>query len=209
MKILSVSDQIEERLYSPLLKQSFQDIDLIVGCGDLPYPYLEFLLCILNVALLYVPGNHDPQRVENNAKTRVEGGINLDLKTVKIKGLIFAGIGGSIQYRPDGVNQYTQSQMDWRILQLIFPLLWNRARYGRAMDILVTHSPPAGIHDDQDKAHQGLRAINRIMTWFKPRYLLHGHTFFYRRNIDSPLTQVGETKIINVLPYYTLEIKND
>jgi Icc-related predicted phosphoesterase len=209
MKILSVSDQIEERLYSPLLKQSFQDIDLIVGCGDLPYPYLEFLLCILNVPLLYVPGNHDPQRVENNAKTRVEGGINLDLKTVKIKGLIFAGIGGSIQYRPDGVNQYTQSQMDWRILQLIFPLLWNRARYGRAMDILVTHSPPAGIHDDQDKAHQGLRAINRIMTWFKPRYLLHGHTFFYRRNIDSPLTQVGETKIINVLPYYTLEIKND
>jgi hypothetical protein len=105
MKILSVSDQIEERLYSPLLKQSFQDIDLIVGCGDLPYPYLEFLLCILNVPLLYVPGNHDPQRVENNAKTRVEGGINLDLKTVKIKGLIFAGIGGSIQYRPDGVNQ--------------------------------------------------------------------------------------------------------
>jgi Icc-related predicted phosphoesterase len=209
MKILSVSDQIEERLYSPLLKQSFQDIDLIVGCGDLPYPYLEFLLCILNVPLLYVPGNHDPQRVENNAKTRVEGGINLDLKTVKIKGLIFAGIGGSIQYRPDGVNQYTQSQMDWRTLQLIFPLLWNRARYGRAMDILVTHSPPAGIHDDQDKAHQGLRAINRIMTWFKPRYLLHGHTFFYRRNIDSPLTQVGETKIINVLPYYTLEIKND
>jgi uncharacterized protein len=209
MKILSVSDQIEERLYSPVLKQSFHDIDLIVGCGDLPFRYLEFLLCVLNVPLLYVPGNHDPQYVHDDEKTHVEGATNLDLKTVMVKGLIFAGIGGSIQYRPDSVNQYTQSEMDRRTLQLIFPLLWNRARYGRAMDILVTHSPPAGIHDDVDKAHQGLRAINRIMTWFKPRYLLHGHTFFYRRNIDSPLTQVGETKIINVLPYYTLELNNE
>ena len=38
----------------------FSEIELILGCGDLPYPYLENLLTFLNVPLFYVPGNHDP-----------------------------------------------------------------------------------------------------------------------------------------------------
>jgi uncharacterized protein len=38
----------------------FNEIELILGCGDLPYPYLENLLTFLNVPLMYVPGNHDP-----------------------------------------------------------------------------------------------------------------------------------------------------
>jgi uncharacterized protein len=206
MKILAVSDQIVERLYSPILKQTFSDIDVIVGCGDLPYSYLEYLVSILNVPMVYVPGNHDPDYKEADQATQVGGAYNLDRTTLLIKSLIFAGLGGSIKYRPNGTNQYTQSEMYWRSLSLIFPLMWNRVRYGRALDILVTHSPPEGIHDDVDKAHQGLRAINRIMDWFKPRYVLHGHTYFYRHNIDSPLTEVNGIKVINVLPYHKLEI---
>jgi Icc-related predicted phosphoesterase len=206
MKILAISDQVEERLYSPTVKAFFNDVDLLIGCGDLPYEYMEYLLSVLNVPLVYVPGNHDPVYVERNPRAQVEGGFNIDLKTIQIKGLILAGMGGSIRYRPDGVNQYGQNEMYLRSLRLVLPLMWNRARFGRAVDILVTHSPPAGIHDDNDPAHRGLRAINTLMDLFKPRYLLHGHTYFYQRNLVTPHTQAGDTIVINIFPYHVITL---
>jgi uncharacterized protein len=206
MKILAISDQVEERLYSPAVKNFFSDVDLLVGCGDLPYEYLEYLLNVLNVPLVYVPGNHDPVYSEHEPRAKAEGGFNLDLKTIRLKGLILAGMGGSIRYRPDGVNQYGQQEAYLRSLRLIFPLMWNRARYGRSADILITHSPPAGIHDDDDAAHAGLRAINLLVDTFKPRYLLHGHTYFYRRNLVTPDTLSGATTIINVFPYHVINL---
>jgi Icc-related predicted phosphoesterase len=206
MKILAVSDQVEERLYSPTVKNFFKDVDLLIGCGDLPYEYLEFLLCTLNVPLVYVPGNHDPVHAENNPRSRAEGCLNIDLKSIRLKGLLLAGLGGSIRYRADGVNQYGQQEAYLRSLRLVFPLMWNRARYGRSADILVTHSPPAGIHDDDDPAHTGLRAINLLMNLFKPRYLLHGHTYFYRRNLVTNNTRSGETTVVNIYPYHVIEL---
>jgi len=206
MKILAISDQVEERLYSSAVKTIFSDVELLIGCGDLPYEYLEYLLSVLNIPLVYVPGNHDPLHSEHEPDSRVEGGFNIDLKTLKIKGLLLAGLGGSIRYRSDGVNQYGQNEMVLRSLMLVFPLIWNRVRYGRALDLLVTHSPPAGIHDDSDPAHRGLKAINLIMKVFKPRYVLHGHTYFYQRNLTTPHTQVGPTTVINIFPYHLIEL---
>jgi uncharacterized protein len=206
MKILAVSDQVEERLYSPAVKNNFSDVDLLIGCGDLPYEYLEYLLSVLNKPLVYIPGNHDPVHSEKDPLSRVEGGVNIDLKSIHIKRLILAGFGGSIRYREDGVNQYGQQEAYLRSLRLFLPLMWNRARYGRSADILVTHSPPDGIHDDDDPAHKGLRAINMLISLFKPRYLLHGHTHFYRRNVVSTLTQTGETTVINIFPYQVIEL---
>ena len=206
LKILAVSDQIEERLYSPAVKSFGSDVDLLVGCGDLPYEYLEYLLSVLNVPMIYVPGNHDPVYSTKNPRSHVEGGINIDLMCINIKGLLVAGVGGSIRYRADGINQYGQTEMYFRILKLVFPLMWNRVRYGRSIDLLITHSPPAGIHDDSDQAHQGLRAINMLMRLFKPRYVLHGHTYFYQRNLVTPHTKVGETTVINIFPYHLIDL---
>jgi Icc-related predicted phosphoesterase len=84
-------------------------------------------------------------------------------------------------------------------------LILNRLQYGRAMDILISHSPPFGIHDDSDPAHNGLKAVNWLIHVAQPRYLLHGHTHFYRQNIASPETTTGITKIINVYPYKVIE----
>jgi len=206
LKILAVSDQVEERLYSPAVKSFGSGIDLLVGCGDLPYEYLEYLLNVLNVPMIYVPGNHDPVYSPKDPRSHVEGAINIDLKTIQFKGLLLAGMGGSIRYRDDGVNQYGQTEMYTRALRLVFPLMWNRARYGRAVDLLITHSPPAGIHDDDDRAHQGLKAINTVMKYFKPRYVLHGHTYFYQRNLVTPHTQSGGTTVINIFPYHIIEL---
>ncbi len=208
MKILAVSDEVVNRLYTLSANHHFDDVDFLIGCGDLPYEYLEYLLTVAHLPLYYVPGNHDPKYQKSVTDSRAEGGINLDLKTARVGNLLIAGVGGSIRYRPDGVNQYTQAQIHARILKLIPALLLNKIRYGRALDILITHSPPFGIHDDDSQAHQGLKALNLLIRLAKPRYHFHGHTHFYRQNLETATTQYGETKIMNIHPYKIIEVNN-
>jgi len=208
MKILAVSDQVVERIYTLTSQGHFQGTDIIVGCGDLPYTYLEYLVSMLNVPMVYVPGNHDPEYNPRFSTTRAEGGSNLDLKRARVKGLLIAGLGGSVKYRPDGVNQHTQVEAFLRAAQLMPGLLLNRLRYGHALDILITHSPPFGIHDDDTQAHTGLKAINWLLRWARPRYHFHGHTHFYRQNLEESITRFGPTTIMNIFPYKIIEIEN-
>jgi Icc-related predicted phosphoesterase len=91
---------------------------------------------------------------------------------------------------------------------LVPQLLWNRQRYGRAVDILVTHSPPFGIHDRPDLPHTGFKAFLNFMRLFKPRYLLHGHVHLYRTDTET-VTEYYDTTVINVYPYRLIEFEDD
>lgn len=204
MKILAVSDQVVERLYTLASNGHFRDVHLILACGDLPYAYLEYLVTTINVPLYYVPGNHDLEYNPRSHTSHAEGCTNLDLRLARDRGLLLAGLGGSIRYKPDGNNQYSQTEAILRAGRLLPPLLWNRLR-GRSVDILISHSPPLGIHDS-DGAHAGLQALNLLIRWTRPRYLLHGHTHFYRRNLEEFTTIVGGTTVINIYPYKVIEI---
>ncbi|MEI6289197.1 MAG: metallophosphoesterase [Chloroflexota bacterium] len=206
MKILAVSDEMIDRLYHPAVKSNYPDVRMIVGCGDLPYNYLEFLVTVFNVPLYYVPGNHDPEflRSENS---RAEGGLNLDGRVIKDKGIVIAGLGGSIRYRPVGPNQYTQSEMYMRVIKLL-PRILLKTR-GKKLDLLITHSPPFGIHDDTDPTHVGLRALNFLIKAARPRYMLHGHTIFYKNNVGSHISIFEQTQIININPFRILDINPD
>lgn len=212
MKILALSDQVVECLYSPFVKERFGDVDLVVGCGDLPDYYLDYIVSMLNVPLSLVPGNHDLPVESMNPDSDVQdrrgrrGTANLDGMVVEEQGLLLAGLGGSIRYRPDGIHQYTQAEMTRRVLALTPRLCWNRIRHGRFLDILITHAPPRGIHDAEDPAHVGFEAFNRFITRFRPRYLLHGHSHVYRHDAVTT-TQVGPTAIINVYPYRLIEVE--
>lgn len=206
MKILAVSDEVVERIYTLSNSGHFKDVQLILGCGDLPYPYLENILTLLNLPLFYVPGNHDPNYDPQNSLAHVEGGSNLDLKIVRHNKFLIGGFGGSIRYRPNGTNQYTQSEAYFRAYRMLPRLLLNRMNYGRALDILITHSPPYRIHDEDSHAHQGLKAINWLLRVAQPRYHFHGHTHFHRRNISPSETDVGITRIINIFPYKVLDV---
>ena len=208
MKILAVSDEVVERLYNLCESGHFKEIELILGCGDLPYPYLENLLTFLNIPLFYVPGNHDPNYNPNNHLAYVEGGSNLDLKVTRFKKFLIAGFGGSIRYRPNGTNQYSQTEAYGRALRMLPRLLLNKMNYGRSLDILITHSPPFHIHDEESQAHEGLKAINWLIQMAKPRYHFHGHTHFQRRNLSPSETVQGLTKIVNVFPYKILEVSH-
>jgi uncharacterized protein len=208
VKILAVSDEVVERLYSLCVNGHFKDVALIIGCGDLPYGYLENIVSFLNVPLLYVPGNHDPMYDPQDAKTCAEGGSNLDLQLLRHNKFLIGGFGGSVQYNSNGTNQYSQFQAYQRALRLLPRLYLNRVNYGRALDILITHSPPFGIHDEETQAHQGLKAINWLIRVAKPRYVFHGHTHFQRRNLSPSETSLGVTKIMNVFPYTLIEVSH-
>lgn len=206
VKILVLSDEVVERLYSLCASGHFSEIELILGCGDLPYPYLENLLTLLNLPLFYVPGNHDPTYNTENPLAHAEGGSNLDLKITRYKKFLIGGFGGSVRYRPNGTNQYTQTEAYFRAFRMLPRLLLNRINYGRSLDILITHSPPYGIHDDETQSHQGLKAINWIQGFAKPRYHFHGHTHFQRGNLSPSETTQNLTKIVNVFPYKIIEV---
>ncbi len=206
MKILAISDMVVDRLYSAQVAERFQDVELIIGCGDLPYEYLEFLVTSMNIPLLYVPGNHDPANDQGKKGTYAEGCDNLDRKVRSVKGLNIAGVGGSIRYKPGAPNQYTQSQMYSRISTFIPKLLWYLPLHGNVLDIVIAHSPPRGIHDDEDQAHVGFSAFIDFIHTFKPRYFLHGHTMVYKNNLVPPITTLGRTTVINVYPYRIVEI---
>jgi Icc-related predicted phosphoesterase len=208
VKILTVSDEVVERLYSLCTSGHFNDVELILGCGDLPYPYLENLLTFLNRPLMYVPGNHDPKYDSENHLAHVEGGTNLDLKLTRYKKFLIGGFGGSVRYRPDAANQYSQEEAFLRALRMFPRLMLNRMNYGRALDILITHSPAFGIHDEETQAHRGLKAINWLLRVAQPRYHFHGHTHFQRRNLAASETHYGDTHIMNIFPYKIVDVSH-
>lgn len=207
MKILAISDVVVDRLYSARTTENFRNVDIILGCGDLPHEYLEFLVSALNVPLLYILGNHDPQYDEHNPIARAEGCDFLDQRLTRVKGLNLGGLGGSIRYKPVHPNQYTQTEMYLRVISFLPRLFKQLVQTGGVLDIMISHSPPSGIHDDNDPAHVGFLAFRDFIRIFKPRFFLHGHTLVYKGNLLPPVTQMGVTTVINVYPYKLLEVK--
>ena len=213
MKILALSDEVVEAIYSPRLKDSYADVDLVLGCGDLPFYYLEFIVTMLNAPVYYVPGNHDRLRQyhsDGRVVTRAEGCELLDGAAARMRPafapgpLLLAGLGGCLRYNRDASHQYTQSEMWARALGLAPALVFNRLQFGRYLDLLVTHAPPRGIHDGADQAHTGFDAFLWLMRVFKPRYLLHGHSHVYRQSTVTA-TRYQQTDVLNVYPARLVE----
>ncbi|ULQ60143.1 hypothetical protein K7I13_02130 [Brucepastera parasyntrophica] len=117
--------------------------------------------------------------------------------------MLFAGVSGSLCYN-QGLNQYTDAQMKWKLLRLVPRLIYNKLRYGRYLDIFVTHASPAGIHDRPDPCHQGFKCFLWFMKRFKPRFLLHGHIHLYDLQ-DIRVSQYHDTTVINVYSHYILD----
>jgi len=209
MKILAVSDEVVDRIYELIPQGHFKGTQLVLGCGDLPYEYLEYMVTLMNVPVFYVPGNHDPAYAPDMHGGHAPGCTNIDLRTARFQGVLLGGIGGSIRYRPQAVNQYTQREAFLRAARLAPALLRNRCRYGRALDILISHSPPFGVSDDDSSAHIGLKAINWLLRWSKPRFHLHGHLHDMHHNLKPGIAWLGSTAVMNVFPHRTVEFPDD
>jgi predicted phosphodiesterase len=198
VRILALSDRVVSMVNGQEIQRQFGDVDLLLGCGDLPADYLEYALTALNVPLIYVAGNHDPERL------RVPGGMDADGRLLEEQGLRILGFGGSRRYKPEGRNQYTEAEMAAKVYRKLIPLMPAIVAGRPAFDILLAHSPPRGIHDAEDPAHRGFTVFRRLLRWAKPPLMVHGHTHVVP-NLATTETVFEATRILNVYPYRLID----
>jgi Icc-related predicted phosphoesterase len=194
VRLLAVSDEVEPQLLDERTVEAQGHVDLVVGCGDLPADYLDALATVYGAPLIFVRGNHDPPGRQGDYPHEAE----IDGRVVREKGLLIAGLEGSIRYS-DGPHQYTERQMMRKVQALRLRL---RLRHP---DILITHGPPAGVNEGTDAPHHGLQAVRRAVEWMRPRLLLHGHVHPYGRDLPRE-GQLGETRVINVVGHRLIEL---
>lgn len=194
MKILVVGDKESSYIWDHFDRERFRDVRLIISTGDLSADYLSFLVTMLNVPLLYVPGNHDESYLANPP----EGCENIDGRIYRFGDITILGLGGSRRYK-SGPFQYTERQMNWRVKKLAYAL-W-RAKH---VDILVSHAPADGVCDGKDLCHRGFPAFNAIIERFHPRYFIHGHQHMSYGS-GPRVSDYRGTSVINSEGYYIFE----
>jgi len=213
--VLAVSDEVDEALWHDA--SAVASADLIAACGDLPFDYLAHLMARLDVPLVFVPGNHDPD-VSGYRTSRAglslragmpadppwpAGAVNVDGRIVAVAGLTVAGLGGCLRYS-SGPNQYTQRQFSRRARGLAARQRLRAARGGGRIDLLLTHAPPLGLGDGPDAPHRGFQALNRLVAQTSPALLLHGHVHPY--GAQPPRMMLGTTTVRNVVGWHLFEV---
>ena len=212
MKILCVADETDPLIDSSQAKTLFRDCDLAISAGDLPVRYYDYIMTILgkdSFDQVMRRGGFDPAieygKTGRPALMPAFGGNLVDGHVIRDKrtGLIIMGLGGSMLYNY-GKSQYTERQMQWRIARLIPRLLYNKKRYGRYLDILVTHAPAFGYGDGEDLCHRGFQTFLSFIETYRPKYMLHGHVHLFDENANR-IFHHGDTTIINVYKSYILD----
>jgi Icc-related predicted phosphoesterase len=117
-----------------------------------------------------------------------EGITDLHLRTAEFGGLTFGGFNGSWKYKPRGHFLYEQDEVMSMLKQL------------PAVDVLISHNSPRGIHDKPDDVHTGFDALNWYIEQHKPKLMFHGHQHINRE------TAIGTTKVIGVYGHQFLEL---
>lgn len=207
MKVLSLSDVVVSRIYSPQVRALFGDVDIVLGCGDLPYYYLEFITSMLDRPTFFVRGNHAEvvEYTETGPLTHPHGTVDLHNQVINHQGLLLAGVEGSIRYRR-GPFQYSQSDMWLNVFKLVPVLIYNRMTQGRYLDIFVTHAPPWKIHDQPDLPHHGVKAFRWLLEVFRPAYHFHGHIHLYRPESETH-TRFHNTEVINTFGHLVSDLE--
>ncbi|MDW8213210.1 MAG: metallophosphoesterase [Roseiflexaceae bacterium] len=209
MMCLTVSDEIVPAIYSPNVKQRFGAVQCVLSCGDLPYYYLEFIVTMLCVPCYYVAGNHDTVEIcaSGDELTAPRGCVSVEMTCVMHQGLLIGGLGGCMRYNQEPGPQYTEGEMLIRMWRMTPRLIINRLRYGRYLDVLLTHAPPLGIHNGPDRAHRGFRTFLLFMDLFAPRYLIHGHIHRSYGVREPWQTRYRRTMVINTAGYRLLSLE--
>ena len=200
MRILAIADEEAKCLWDYYDPEKTKGVDLIISCGDLKAPYLEFLETMVNCPLVYVRGNHDSHYDEAPPL----GCIPIDDRVYDFNGLRILGLGGCMRYHP-GPDMYTEAEMRRRAAKVS-----RRIAMMNGVDVVVTHAPAKGYGDMEDLPHRGFECFNELLEKWKPRYMLHGHVhksygYQFRRERIHPCG----TKIINAYGYTVLDIRPD
>lgn len=201
MKVLCISDRVEQVLYGPNLRSYANGVEAVISCGDLPFEYLEYVVTFLGVPLYYVLGNHDP----GPDGPEYPGGCTpLDGRIEAVNGVTMAGLSGSMLYS-GGPNQYTERQMRCRARSLSVRIRYRGLLGKPPPRVIVTHAAPLGLGDREDLCHTGFESFLGFMDRHRPPLWLHGHIHLMNP-LEERVTVRGETKIVNVYGHRILEV---
>ena len=221
MKILLIADHEDKALWDYWSKQTqdrLEDVNLILSAGDLDADYLEFLVTMLNVPLVYVQGNHD----EAYLKEPPLGCIDADGRVVDVKcgksteHVRILGLGGSMRYKEYAPYMFSEKEMKKRIAGLKKTILKDavkgRLRGRRGIDILLMHAPCRGYGDLDDLPHQGFACFNDLLGRQRPILHVYGHVHRdYGRgggreaDFQRTLTHPSGTLLVNADRSYVIE----
>jgi hypothetical protein len=215
VRVLAIADEVSDALWGPRVTALAPD--LVIAAGDLPWDYLEFMASALDRPVVFVPGNHDPavSRARQHRSgqylhagmpcepPRPAGCLDADGTVLDVAGLRIAGLGGCVRYRP-GPNQYSQREYRRRAGRLVRRVGRAQRRRPGPVDVLVTHAPPRGLGDEEDRPHVGIEALHQVLERLQPRWHLHGH--IHPHGHPRPDRTVGVTTLRNVIPYRLIEI---
>ena len=192
MRVLAVSDVDSKYYFDYYTPGKLDEFDLILACGDLHREYLEFLVTMSNLPVLYIHGNHD----DSFDQRPPEGCVCVDDQIYVWHGIRVLGLGGSQRYR-DGKYMFTEAQMRRRIRKLRFQL-WRH----KGFDILLTHAPARHINDFDSIPHRGFECFVELLDKYRPKYFVHGHIHKSYGVFIPQKTLRGDTVIINACDHY-------
>ena len=196
MKILVLADCESKSLYEYFKPEKLEGVELILACGDLKPSYLDFFASMCRAPVMFVMGNHDkPYDAEAYG-----GCVCIEDQIQVFRGIRILGLGGSMRYHPEAVNQYTEKEMRRRIRRLRWKLKWNKG-----FDILVSHAPAAGVNDLEDLPHRGFACFGELIEQYRPKLFVHGHVHANYGTGFKRVDQMGETMVVNEYDNYIIE----
>ena len=179
MRILALADNDNFTWAGPS-----QPVDLVVACGDVYDSLILSAAEACSAAQVFaVKGNHD------SAAPFPPPFTDLHLHVVTLPGgRRIGGFNGCWRYKPRGYFLYDQDEATALVLQL------------PAVDILVTHNSPKGVHEADDHVHQGFVALSDYVQRHSPALMIHGHQHVNRE------TMVGQTRVVGVYRSAVIEV---
>ena len=81
----------------------------------------------------------------------------------------------------------------------------NKIKYGRYLDIFLTHATPRHVHDHEDNCHKGFKVFNRFLKKYKPTFMVHGHIHLYDLN-EPRISRYDQSIIVNAYGHYVIEL---
>ena len=183
MHLLIIADKNPQLNIPEIIRT--EAVDLVVTLGDLNYFALQGLEQV-SIPKIGVYGNHCHRGYFKDLGIK-----DLHRQTYEQDGLTFLGLEGCVRYKPNPeAVMYTEEEMQAQMRGL------------PKVDIVISHCPPYGIHDDpSDATHVGFRVFHHYLDWAGPRYWLHGHTY---PAVEETLVQ--NTKVVYTHGYKLLTL---
>lgn len=221
MKLLLIADHEENVLWdnwTAQIAEELSDVDYILSAGDLSPYYLEFLVTMLNVPLVYVRGNHDGYYDEKPPEGCIDAdGCIIEVESFKRRKadaagsagkekLRILGLGGSMRYKNYSKDMYTEREMKSRITGLWKAFLKDRLKGKEGFDILLTHAPCKGYGDMEDLPHRGFECFNDLLQKYHPKLHVYGHVHEEYGEFHRIIQHPSGTQLINASGHYIIEI---